>query len=165
MAYKILFFAPLEVNMKEIGEKLKETRESIGVSVEEVAEDLKTKPSDIEALEAGNMEEFKDIYSLKYLIRDYSKYLGLSHESMVNEYNEYLFDYTSKISLDDIKRAQKEQKEDNSDKLASPYTKIRNRKLSAIQIILIIIGILLLLFASFYTYTVITNKGESYEEQ
>ena len=34
--------------MKEIGETLKEARESIGVSVEEVAGDLKVRPSQIQ---------------------------------------------------------------------------------------------------------------------
>ena len=38
--------------MKEIGEKLREARESIGVSVEEVAEDLKMRPTQIENIEA-----------------------------------------------------------------------------------------------------------------
>lgn len=62
--------------MKEIGEKLKEARESIGVSIEEVAEDLKLRPTQIENIEAGNSEAFKDIFSLKYFIRDYAKYFG-----------------------------------------------------------------------------------------
>ena len=63
--------------MKEIGDKLKETRESMGISLEEAAEDLKLRPSQIENIEAGNIEAFKDVFYLKYFIRDYSKYLGL----------------------------------------------------------------------------------------
>ena len=39
--------------MKEIGEQLKEARESMGVSIEEAAEDLKLIPSQIENIEAG----------------------------------------------------------------------------------------------------------------
>ena len=42
--------------MKEIGAKLKEAREEMGVSVEEVAEDLKLRPSQIENIEEGNMD-------------------------------------------------------------------------------------------------------------
>ena len=53
--------------MKEIGEKLKETRESMGISIEEVAEDLKLRPSQIENIEAGNLEEFKDVFLLNIL--------------------------------------------------------------------------------------------------
>lgn len=107
--------------MKEIGEKLKEAREAMGISVSEAAEDLKLEVSQIENLEQGDMENFKDVYYLKYLIRDYSKYLGLNKEDLVNEFNEYLFDYTSKISLEDIKQA-KEMIKNDDDKIRSPYT-------------------------------------------
>lgn len=107
--------------MKEIGGKLKEAREIMGISIAEAAEDLKLEVSQIENLEEGKMENFKDIYYLKYLIRDYSKYLGLDKDDLVNEFNEYLFDYTSKISLDDIKKAKELVKKDD-DKIKSPYT-------------------------------------------
>ena len=52
--------------MKEIGERLKEARESMGITTAEAAEDLKLAVSQIDNLEDGNMEVFKDIYSLKY---------------------------------------------------------------------------------------------------
>ena len=110
--------------MKEIGEKLREARESMGISIEEAAEDLKLRPSQIENIEEGNMEAFKDIFYLKYFIRDYSKYLGLDKDDMVDEFNEYLFDYTSKISLEDIKNARKEGKKEDTKKIRSPYTRI-----------------------------------------
>ena len=93
--------------MKEIGEKLKDARESMGISIEEAAEDLKLRPSQLEDIEEGNREAFKDIFYLKYFIRDYAKYLGLDYEQMVEDFNEYVFDYTSKISLEDIKKANK----------------------------------------------------------
>ena len=111
--------------VKEIGEKLKETRENIGISIEEAAEDLKTRPSQIENMEAGNMDAFKDVFYLKYFIRDYAKYLGLDYEDMVDEFNEYLYDFTSKISVEDIKNAHKKTlKEDREKepKIMSPYT-------------------------------------------
>ena len=109
--------------MKEIGEKLKETREEIGISIDEAAEDLKLRPSQIENIESGNLEAFKDVFYLKYFIRDYSKYLGLDYEKMVDEFNEYLFDYTSKISIEDIKKAKKTIKPiEPIKKISSPYT-------------------------------------------
>ena len=54
MAYKILFFLCFigVINVKEIGERLKETRESIGISIEEAAEDLKMRPTQIENIES-----------------------------------------------------------------------------------------------------------------
>ena len=83
--------------MEEIGIALKEARENIGLSIEEAASDLKVKPSQIESIEAGDKEPFKDVFALKYFIRDYAKYLGLNYEDMIDEFNEYLFYYTSKI--------------------------------------------------------------------
>ena len=53
--------------MKEIGEKLKETRENMGISIEEAAEDLKLRPSQLENIEEGNREAFKDVFYMKHL--------------------------------------------------------------------------------------------------
>ena len=135
--------------MKEIGEKLKEAREAMGISSLEAAEDLKIEVSQIENLEQGNMEIFKDIYYLKYLIRDYSKYLGLDKEDLVNEFNEYLFDYTSKISLEDIKKAQSVVKQEEN-KIKSPYTTEHKQKppifIFTVYGVIILILILTLVF-------------------
>ena len=130
--------------MKEIGERLKETRESIGISIEEAAEDLKMRPSQLEDVESGNMKAFKDIYSLKYFIRDYSKYLGLDYDEMVDEFNEYLFDYTSKLSLQDIKNAKKEESKKKEPKVMSPYNKKKKEKklIPPIVIWLLILGVI-----------------------
>ena len=109
--------------MKEIGEKLKEARENMGITMEEVAGDLNVNLKQVENIESGNMEAFKDIFYLKYFIRDYAKYLGLNKEDLVDEFNEYLFDYTSKLSLEEIKKAQKEERKDKIEKkIKSPYT-------------------------------------------
>lgn len=143
--------------MKEIGEKLKEARESIGISIEEVAEDLKTLPSQIEEVETGNMGAFKDIFSLKYFIRDYSKYLGLSYDDMVDEFNEYLFDYTSRLSLDDIKNAKKKDKEEK--KIASPYTVVHKAP-QLIPPIIIYISILLLIGVIIYFVLGLNDSGD-----
>lgn len=130
--------------MKEIGERLKETRESIGISIEEAAEDLKMRPSQLEDVEAGNMNAFKDVFSLKYFIRDYSKYLGLNYENMVDEFNEYLFDYTSKLSLEDIRKAKKEEEKAKAPKIISPYTieKKRRKIIPPIIIWILILAVL-----------------------
>ena len=51
--------------MEEIGAKLKEARESMGISIEEVAADLKLRPSQIENIEKGNKSAFKDVFYIK----------------------------------------------------------------------------------------------------
>ena len=62
MAYKILFFLKKRCTVKEIGEKLRQTRESIGITIDEVAQDLKIRASQIEKIEQGNRDYFKDVF-------------------------------------------------------------------------------------------------------
>ena len=80
----------------------------------------------LDYIEEGNRESFKDVFYLKMFIKNYSKYLGLDYDEMVEEFNEYLFDFTSKISIEDIKKAEKEQRKKEKKlktvKIASPYT-------------------------------------------
>ena len=136
------------VILKEIGEALKEARENIGISIEEAANDLKLRPSQIENLESGNREAFKDVFYLKYFIRDYSKYLGLNYEDMIDEFNEYLFECTSKISLDEIKKAKKKlekKQKKQTNVIKSPYTLEKNDRFYIPPfIIYIIIGVVVL---------------------
>ena len=147
--------------MKEIGQQLKTAREKIGVSIEEVAEDLKVRPTQVENIEAGNSEAFDDVFYLKYFIRDYAKYLGLNKEDLVDEFNEYLFDYTSRLSLEDIKMATKESKPTKAVK--SPYTYDKKRK--AIVIPLIVYGVIALLVATIISFIVVLNiEDEDFEE-
>ena len=140
--------------MKEIGEKLKETRESIGVSIEEASEDLKISASEIESVEAGDVKAFKDIFALKQFIYDYSKYLGLNCEEMVDEFNEYLFDYTSKLSLEEIKKADETDKKMKAkvDKFSSPYTIEHNRKRIIPPIIIWILVACVICIAGYFVY-------------
>ncbi len=148
--------------MKEIGEKLKEARESIGVSIEEVAEDLKLRPSQIENIEAGNTDAFKDMFYLKYFIRDYAKYLGLDKEDLIDEFNEYLFDYTSRLSLDDIKAAKKKKKE--SKKIKSPYTIERKNRMSIIMFGIYVIIALLIVLIIYLIISLNTSENDDFIE-
>lgn len=135
-----------EVFMKEIGLKLKTRREENGVTAEEAAEDLKLRPSQIIDIEEGNIKNFKDVFYLKYFIRDYAKYLGLDAEAIVDEFNEFLFDYTSKIPIKDIEEA-KNSKKNEKKKVVSPYTLVDKRKFSIpkyVIIVMVVFGLLLI---------------------
>ncbi len=148
--------------MKDIGLKLKEKREENGVSVEEAAEDLKMRPSQIISLEEGKKEDFKDVVFLKYFIRDYAKYLGLDNEKILDEFNEYLFDETSKIPVDLIKEAKKEKNETLSNEKSSPYTKSSKRKISIPKII-IGLGVIIVLIV--VGYVLVSNyKGNDFSD-
>ena len=142
MAYKIIILGD---NMKDIGLKLKLKREENGVSIEEAAEDLNMRASQLVSIEEGNQDDFKDVFSLKYFIRDYAKYLGLDGEEMLDEFNEYLFEQTSKISIEDINEAKKEKEMKEKDmKILSPYTKTRKDKRNFYILILVIVLIIVL---------------------
>src|SRR5574344_2015223 len=133
--------------MKVIGEKLKTSREEKGLSLEEVSEDLKIKVEDLKNIELGNKDSFQDIYFLKKAIYDYAKYLGLDYEQLIEEFNEFMFECTSKIPVDVIEKISKQkEKEEEAKEALSPYTlkvKKNNKKtILIIIILLLIIGII-----------------------
>lgn len=134
--------------MKEIGKHLKEKREENGVSIEEVAEDLNIDEDAIENMEEGNIRAFKDMYTLKELVKDYSKYLGMDVNDIVEEFNDFLFEHTSKISLEDLEEVKNKVQENNIKKIVSPYTQIPKPKKDYKQILkplLFFCGIILVL--------------------
>ena len=138
--------------MKEIGEKLKQARENMDISIDEVADDLKLRPSQIVSIEEGQEKDFEDILTLKSYIKEYAKYLGLKSDDLVDEFNEYLFDCTSKISLNDIKKARQKlnskKKKENTNDISSPYTKIvksNNKIFIGISILVVVIIALILI--------------------
>ena len=145
--------------MKNIGLKLKDKREENGLSIEEVAEDLKMRPSQISSIEEGKTEDFKDVFYLKYFIRDYAKYLGLDSERILDEFNEYLFDMTSKIPIELIKEAKKDKNENND--TISPYTK----ESSKIKVPKIIIGLAAIVILIVVGYFIVSNyKGNDFSD-
>ena len=134
--------------MKELGEYLKRTRVSNGVSIAEAAEDLELSTSQIENIESGNVRAFKDVYSLKDLIKHYAKYLGLDSEKIADEFNGFLFEHTSKISLEDLEEVKNKVQENNIKKVVSPYTQIPKPKKDYKQFIkplLFFVGIILII--------------------
>ena len=59
--------------MKEIGEAFKEARETIGISKSEVVKDLNITESQLDNLEDGNFNAFRDVFFLKDTIKVYAK--------------------------------------------------------------------------------------------
>lgn len=140
--------------MKELGGYLKRTRISNGVSLEEASSDISLSQTQLENIESGNTKAFKDIYELKEYISAYAKYLGLNSDEVIDTFNEFLFEKTSKISLADIKEAEKRESKkikEEKPKIKSPYTIIYKRKINIwpiiiwMAIILIVISICLII--------------------
>lgn len=138
--------------LNEIGLELKSTRETSGVSLEEASTDLKIKTIILENIEDGNIGCFKDIFVLKEYIANYAKYLGLDAEKVINEFNEYLFEYTSRIPVKDIeKEIVKKEKKEVGEKIVSPYT-ISPTRLNRLQkIVMIIVLSALILFVTIWS--------------
>jgi len=151
MAYKVFF---LYKKMKEIGEELKQLRKKSGVDISEASHDLNISEIELECIESGNAKAFKDIYELKDKVKSYAKYLGLNEEKIDDDFNDFLFEKTSKISLDDIKKIKEEKKKEESeeDRVSSPYTKIKmNRR----EVAPIIFAIVILLLIAIVLYVVL----------
>ena len=147
--------------MKELGEYLKQTRVGNGVSITEACEDLELSTSQLENIESGNVKAFKDIYELRDYIKLYAKYLGLNSDKVLDEFNNFLFQHTSKISLDDIVAAQKRREsEEQERKVKSPYTKEYKEKFNFWPIIYFILGILVLFLI---VYVIVSNVSKTPE--
>ncbi len=136
--------------MKELGEELSILRKSNGVSKEEASNDLGISLTELECLENGNFKVFKDVYELKRIVLSYAKYLGLPEDKILDEFNDYLFEKTSKISKIDIEELKKQEEEE---KVSSPYTKVGKTKHDIAPIVLLIV---LLMFISLIVYLVLS---------
>lgn len=154
--------------MKEIGEFLKDARIKNGVSLEEVSEDIDISVVQLENIEEGNVRAFKDVFSLRELVKNYGKYLGVETDSIMDEFNDFMFEHTSKISIEDILEARQLAAEKESTEpvktVFSPYTRIKKRKLREdLKIKPIIIGVvsILILFLIIFILYQIFDKEKS----
>ena len=143
--------------MNEIGNDFKTSRLTASVSLEEASKDTDIPVTALEQIEDGNIGSFKDIFKLKEYLRIYAKYLGLNADKVIDDFNEYMFEYTSKIPIDDLEKAiaEKEHEEEiaqtNEIKAISPYLKPQEdnskQKLVITVIIIIILVAITLVWA------------------
>lgn len=154
--------------MFSTGDLFKNARESAGVTIEEASKDLKIPVIELEQIEACAFGAFENIYELKTKILEYSKYLGLDLNDVLKDFNEYMFDYTSRIQLNDIQKEMKElEKEaiiDEETRISSPYTRYYPKEKTVPYIIggiIIVILIILIVFWSVSTITGGPNKTKT----
>ena len=142
--------------MDSIGSMLKSTREQSGVSIEEASSDLNINVNFLLNIEEGKIGCFKDIFELKDYLSNYAKYLGLDSEKIIDEFNEYMFEYTSKIPVKEIKKmAQKEAREEAS-KVTSPYTRKPRKHNTTYYIGIYVVIFLLVILAIVWSVKQIT---------
>lgn len=145
--------------MDEIGSLFRETRESSGVSIEEASKDLNISELILTNIEEGKTGAFKDVYELKNNVVNYAKYLGLDEKKIIDEFNEYVFEYTSKIPVKELEKTIEMQvkQDDNKNKIVSPYTSQKkkiNKWYFAILYILILLLIIVALVWSIKQVTI-----------
>ena len=143
--------------MKELGEELSVLRKSNGVSREEASNDLGITLTELECLENGNFKVFKDVYELKRIILAYAKYLGFPEEKILDEFNDYLFEKTSRISKTDIEELKKHEEEE---KVSSPYTKIGKTRYDFAPIVLVVVLLMFISLVVYLVLSVVKNRND-----
>ena len=144
--------------MIEVGDTLRNAREVSGVTLEEVSTDLDIPIILLEQIEDGNMGAFKDIFELKEYIKKYSKYIGLEPNEIMDIFNTFMFERTSKIPMDKIEEAAKETavEEAKDNRVASPYTKAIPKIKTTPYIIALVIATFIMVVALIWSIRQIT---------
>lgn len=138
--------------MNEIGLDFKTMRTSSSISLSEASSDTGIPTEALEQIEDGAIGSFKDIFKLRSYLETYAKYLGLDPTEVIDEFNEYMFEYTSKIPLDDLEReieakTRTERLENTGDvKIVSPYLKPAENN-SVLKYVIVAIVIIVLIAA------------------
>lgn len=151
--------------MEDIAELLKTTREEAGIELEEVSKDLEINELFLKNIEEGKIGSFKDIFVLKNYISDYAKYLGINPTKVLDDFNEYLFEYTSRIPVEEIEKTMElnTKEEKDEEKIVSPYTQLSNVPKKGIYILIYILVFILVVLTIFWSVNQITvDKKNAY---
>lgn len=149
--------------MEEIAELLKTTREESGIELKEVSKDLEIDEYTLLNIEEGKIGAFKDIFTLKENISNYAKYLGLNSDKILDDFNEYFFEYTSRIPIKEIEKTieQQEKAETVEEKVVSPYTLVKPKNKKFLYIFIYVMIFILVILAIFWSVNQITVDKKS----
>lgn len=148
--------------MEEIAELLKSTREDAEIDISEVSKDLEIAEILLKNIEEGKIGSFKDVFILKEYISDYAKYLGLDAIKIIDEFNEYLFEYTSRIPIKEIEKTiELNTKENQEEKVLSPYTQEKQKQKQGLYALIYILVFILVILTIFWSVNQITVDKKS----
>lgn len=147
--------------MEEIAELLKSNREESGIELAEVSNDLGINELALKNIEEGKIGAFKDIFVLKEYIANYSKYLGLDSEKILDQFNEYLFEYTSRIPIKEIEKTIVLNAKESDNKISSPYTTINPRKKQNLYVLIYLAILSLVIMAIVWSVNQITVDNKN----
>lgn len=149
--------------MDEIGNLFTLTRQTAGVSLREVSDDLGIEEAILENIEDGRSGAFSDIFVLKKYIFNYAKYLGLDADKVVDEFNEYIFEATSKIPIKEIEKQVSQnikiEETNEKERIMSPYTKKEKNTYNWIYYGAYAVVIACFVFAVFWCIKQVTMKN------
>ena len=148
--------------MKEIGNSFKVARDTIGISKNEVIKDFNITESQLDNLEDGNINAFKDVFFLKETIKKYAKYLNLDEDDILDQFNDFMFGYTSRIPIDDILEQTREinilESKNEVNKVVSPYTLKRKKNNNLKYIIIYSVSVIILIVLVIIIVKYLTDK-------
>lgn len=72
--------------MESIGKHLQETRERLGISIEEAEKTLRIRAHHLEAIERGDFDALPSSVQAHGFLRNYAKFLGLEEDAILLEY-------------------------------------------------------------------------------
>lgn len=90
--------------LENIGALLKERRQELNYSLEDMSEKTKLSIVQLEAIESGNIQLFEDDLSyLSYFVRYYSNALGIDYNEIREQLDDSIMAYTDSISISKVK--------------------------------------------------------------
>lgn len=148
--------------MEEIGNLFLLTRETAGISLKEVSDDLDISEAALENIEDGKPGAFSDVFILKDYVFNYAKYLGLDAEKIIDEFNEFVFESTSKIPVKQIEKEISENKKNEEvEKVISPYTRKEKSIKNWVYFLLYSVIILIFIVAVVWSVAQITINSRT----
>lgn len=124
-----------------VGKRIKQARQELGLSLEELEEKTKIRKVFLQAIEEENYEQIPGEAYITAFIRGYANQLGLNGQQLVRDYNNILAERT----LQEKENKKKEQKNNF----------IKNNSLNFIIILILILVIFVIIYN-----IVMLNKNE-----
>ncbi len=153
--------------MEEIGKLLKEKRETLGLSIEDVSERTRLTPKHIKALEQGELSFFReDLSYLRYFVKSYCDVVGLDFEDLKDKLRQDIHDYTTSFIVNtELSHQEMERNIANSEKLSNVKTKRKKMKVkkpdfSIVSLFAIITVVIVVILCAFLLY-IRSNKDKN----
>lgn len=133
--------------MEKIGAKLKEKREELGLSLEDMSIKTKIQPHYLKAIEEGNLDFFKDDLSyLRYYLRFYCQALNMSFEEVRQDFEDEMDKFNETQSIKKIQEIEARQQsinqriQDSRNQLKPEKRKMDYSLVSLILVIVVVAG-------------------------